>query len=107
MDLLSRTRTAIAAALVALLVVAGVGWSLRHRHERRPSVLVVLWDTVRADRMSLYGGPRPTTPGLEAFAREAAVYDLAISPAMWTVPSHASLFTGLPAASHGAKVGWL
>lgn len=72
-----------------------------------PSVLVVLWDTVRADRMSLYGHDRPTTPALERFAADAAVYERAQSPGMWTVPSHGSLFTGLPAASHGAKVGWL
>lgn len=68
---------------------------------------MVLWDTVRADRTSLYGHGRPTTPHLDAFAREAAVYARAVAPGMWTVPSHGSLFTGLPTASHGARVGWL
>jgi arylsulfatase A-like enzyme len=106
MRLVKRTRLVLAAAVVALVAGAAVLVGRSHA-EHRPSVLVVLWDTVRADRMSLYGHDRPTTPGLEAFARDAAVYDLAISPAMWTVPSHASLFTGLPASSHGAKVGWL
>jgi arylsulfatase A-like enzyme len=72
-----------------------------------PNVLIVLWDTVRADRLSLYGHDRPTTPALDRFAQDAAVYDLAISPGMWTVPAHGSLFTGLPAATHGAAVGWL
>lgn len=74
---------------------------------RAPNVLVVLWDTVRADRLSLYGHPRPTSPALDAFAREAAVFERAYSPGMWTVPAHGSLFTGLPTSSHGAKVGWL
>ncbi len=72
-----------------------------------PNVLIVLWDTVRADRMSMYGYERPTTPELDAFAADARVYEQAISPGMWTVPSHGSLFTGLPVGSHGARVGWL
>ncbi|MCA9572969.1 MAG: sulfatase, partial [Myxococcales bacterium] len=74
---------------------------------RPPDVLILLWDTVRADHLSLYGYDRPTTPRLDAFAREAAVYERAISSSMWTVPAHGSLFTGLPASSHGARVGWL
>jgi arylsulfatase A-like enzyme len=74
---------------------------------RPPNVLIVLWDTVRADHLSLYGYDRPTTPALDAFAKEAAVFERAYSPGMWTVPSHASLFTGLPTSAHGARVGWL
>ena len=73
----------------------------------RPNILILMWDTVRADRMSLYGHHRTTTPRLEAFAADAVVYDRAISPGMWTVPSHASIFTGLPVASHGANAKWI
>ncbi|MEN0063730.1 MAG: sulfatase [Myxococcota bacterium] len=72
-----------------------------------PSILIVLWDTVRADRLSVYGAEVPTTPHLEAMAADSLVFEHAISPGMWTVPSHGSLFTGLPASSHGARVGWL
>ncbi len=68
-----------------------------------PNVLVILWDTVRADRMSLYGHTRPTTPKLDAFAEDAAVFENAISPGMWTLPTHASFFTGLPPQTHGAN----
>lgn len=75
--------------------------------EPRPNVLIVMWDTVRADRMSVYGHPRPTTPWLERFAEDAVVFEQAVSPGMWTVPSHASLFTGLPVASHGANARWI
>lgn len=73
----------------------------------RPNVLILLWDTVRADRMSLYGHDRPTTPRLDAFAADARVYERATSPGMWTVPSHGSLFTGLDVASHGANAKWI
>ena len=67
-----------------------------------PNVLFIVWDTVRADRLSLYGHDRPTTPWLETFAEEAVVYDQAVSASFWTLPAHSSLFTGLPASAHRA-----
>ena len=70
------------------------------------NVLILLWDTVRADRMSVYGHDRPTTPYLEQLAEESLVFERAVSPAIWTVPSHASLFTGLPASTHGCHALW-
>lgn len=59
-----------------------------------PDVIVLVMDTARADRCSLYGYPRPTTPRLEELAKESIVFDDAWSPGSWTVPSHAALFTG-------------
>ena len=60
---------------------------------KQPNVIVLVLDTQRADRMSLYGHTRDTTPVINEFARGGTVFDWAISPAAWTVPSHASLFT--------------
>lgn len=75
------------------------------RRDRRPDILMVSLDTVRADRMSLYGYVRQTTPRLEAWAaRRAVIFDHAIAPAPWTLPSHASVFTGLDSHRHGANV---
>jgi arylsulfatase A-like enzyme len=74
--------------------------------EKRPNVVLVVWDTVRADRMSLYGYPKPTTPRMEALAKEAAVYDNATSTGMWTLPGHAGMFTGLYETTHGATPEW-
>jgi arylsulfatase A-like enzyme len=67
---------------------------------RPPNVLWVVWDTVRADRMSLYGHERATTPRLEEWAKNARVYDNALSTAGYTLPSHASMFTGLLPGEH-------
>jgi len=64
-------------------------------------VILVVMDTARQDHLSLYGYSRPTTPGLEWLAEQAAVYEQAYSPAPWTPPSHASIFTGLLPAEHG------
>jgi arylsulfatase A-like enzyme len=70
--------------------------------EHRPNVVLVVWDTARADHMSLYGYGKPTTPRLEALAKEAVVYDRATSTGMWTLPGHAGMFTGLYETTHGA-----
>ncbi|WP_435196893.1 sulfatase [Natronomonas sp. EA1] len=67
------------------------------------NVLFVVMDTVRKDHLTPYGYDEPTTPGLERFAEEAVVYDHAVSPAPWTLPVHASLFTGLYPSEHGAS----
>ena len=68
----------------------------------QPDVVVVVLDTVAARRTSLYGAPLPTTPYLERLAAESTVFDQAIAPAPWTVPSHAALFTGRSPREVGA-----
>lgn len=77
-------------ALVALgaPIVEGSGT------DGRPDVVLVSLDTVRADRTSAYGYARPTTPALAELAREAVVFDNAISTAPWTLPAHVSVFSG-------------
>ncbi|SFR32764.1 sulfatase [Halogeometricum limi] len=70
--------------------------------ESPENVLFVVMDTVRKDRLTPYGYDRPTTPNLEAFAEEATVFEQAVAPAPWTLPVHASLFTGMYPSDHGA-----
>lgn len=71
-------------------------------HAERPNVLLVVLDTVRKDHLTPYGYDRPTTPTLEALAREATVYENAVAQAPWTLPSHASMFTGRYPSGHAA-----
>ena len=66
------------------------------------NVLFIVLDTVRKDHLSVYGYDEPTTPTLERFAEEAAVFEHAVAPAPWTLPVHASLFTGLYPSEHEA-----
>jgi arylsulfatase A-like enzyme len=67
----------------------------------RPNIVVLVLDSLRAGQMSCYGYPRATTPNLDAFARsEAVLFKRVFSPATWTVPSHASLLTGLYVSQH-------
>ncbi len=67
-----------------------------------PDVVVVVLDTVRAKNLSMYGYTRETSPTLDALAREGALFEDATSPSTWSLPSHASLFTGRYPSAHGA-----
>jgi arylsulfatase A-like enzyme len=58
------------------------------------NVLLIVWDTVRASSLSLYGYPRATTPNLREWARDGVRYTRALVPAPWTYPSHSCFFTG-------------
>lgn len=59
-----------------------------------PNLLLIVLDTVRADALSLHGYARDTSPNLARLAREGVRFDQARSTAPWTLPSHASMFTG-------------
>jgi arylsulfatase A-like enzyme len=94
---------ALTPLLLAVLTFAGLNGSrvLREwQHDaaqegRRPNVLLVILDTVRAASLGLYGAERETTPVLTAFAQQGTVFDMAFATSSWTLPSHASMFTGL------------
>ena len=62
--------------------------------DQSPNVLVVVLDTVRADALSVYSDKAVPTPNLEELAASGVTFQFALSPASWTYPSHASMFTG-------------
>src|SRR5688572_29502610 len=101
----SGRRTRIAAAIGALLAAAAAWWAFAPRSPGRPNIVILVWDTCRADRLSAYGYKKPTSPWLEGFARDAVLYKEAFSPSPWTPPAHASLFTGLLPDNHGLRHG--
>ena len=72
-----------------------------NRQDGRPDIVMILLDTLRADRLSCYGFDQETTPNLDAFAAESVLFEQAVSPAQWTIPSHGSLFTGEYPSTHG------
>jgi arylsulfatase A-like enzyme len=67
-----------------------------------PDILVIVADTVRADRLGCYGYARDTSPHLDRLAAQGALFEDVTSSGSWTWPSHASLFTGEPPWRHGA-----
>jgi len=93
----------VLAAFFCGFYFAGFHRGAPQRAERSglPNVLMIVLDTVRADHLSVYGYERPTTPILEEIAGQGALFTKAYSAAPWTLPSHASFFTGLYPAAHG------
>jgi len=63
-------------------------------------VVIYLIDTLRADRLGVYGYDRPTSPHLDALAAESVVFEQAYAAAPWTLPSVASLFTSTFVCEH-------
>ncbi len=68
---------------------------------RRPNVLLITIDTLRADHLGCYGYGRPTSPEIDRFAATAARFDNAHSSSSWTLPSLASMQTSLLSTTHG------
>lgn len=68
---------------------------------RPPHVVMIVLDTTRRDHLGCYGETRGLTPRLDRVAADGAVYLDFISPGAWTVPTHASLFTGYFPHTHG------
>lgn len=104
-------RTAFGAATLAALVVLAVvpektsearTAPAARSASGRPNILLITMDTVRRDHVSVFGYEKDTTPNLRQFARAATRYDRAISCDGFTLPTHASMFTGLYPGWHGA-----
>jgi arylsulfatase A-like enzyme len=92
------------AAIVGLGVVTalGLGWWLMR--PTPPGVIVLISiDTLRADRLPLYGYTAGRTPALDTFAKDAITFDRAYAHAPQTLPSHASMFTGQLPFAHGVR----
>lgn len=70
-----------------------------------PNVVLIVVDTLRRDHLSAYGYGRKTSPSVDRLAAEGALFERAYSTASWTLPAHASLFTGLYPSAHRTDTG--
>jgi arylsulfatase len=88
------------------IAVLALGLSLlvgcRERAPSHPDVILITLDTTRADHIGAYGYERDITPEMDRFAEDAVLYRRAWSTSPWTLPAHASIFTGKYPTSHGA-----
>jgi arylsulfatase A-like enzyme len=71
------------------------------RQPRSPDVFVYLIDTLRADALGIYGSRQATSPHVDAFSRDAVVFDRAYSASAWTLPATFSVLSGLSPSHHG------
>ncbi|MBL8766328.1 MAG: sulfatase [Planctomycetes bacterium] len=103
----ARPRAALGALIVLVIASAALSW----REDRKDDVAakqgadhnVVLFivDTLRADHLACYGYPRPTSPRIDALARDGVVFERAIAQAPYTWTSFGSIFTGKYPRAHG------
>ena len=105
-DLTSRVRISSPVTLFAS-ITASLAFALpllacnrRPTFEKPLNVILVVVDTLRADRMSLYGHKRPTSPYIDKIAAHGLVADRAYSHSPWTMPSMATLFTSTYESTH-------
>ncbi len=102
--------------VAALTVLALAGIEIGIRVEERaavaalppvapgtPNVLIIVMDTMRQDHLSCYGYSRKTSPNLDRIAAQSVQFENAIATSSWTLPSHASMLTGLYPTGHGAE----
>jgi arylsulfatase A-like enzyme len=95
------------AQLVLIAVLGSLTACRSAETPRRPNVVVILIDTLRAEYLGLYGYPEETAPFLSELAERSAVFERAFSTSSWTAPSTSSLFTSLYPNQHGVVVGLL
>ena len=86
-----------------LLLVAATLASCSDRAPHRPNVLLIGMDTLRADALGFLGAADDATPHLDALAADGVVFEDATTAAPWTLPSFASILTGLYPEAHGVK----
>jgi arylsulfatase A-like enzyme len=75
------------------------------RTDPRPDILLFTIDTTRADHLSSYGYERETTPTIDALAARGTRFDRAYAASTWTVPSVASIVSGVIPSHHGVQHG--
>ncbi len=77
----------------------------RQRASReKPNIVLVVIDTLRADRLSCYGSTRKTSPTLDRLAAKGTLFERAYCSSTWTIPGTTSILTGLSAPEHGLGI---
>jgi arylsulfatase A-like enzyme len=89
-----------ALAILAVLIAAGAARATSEPH-RPPNVVLVVVDTLRADRLGCYGNPRALTPAIDALGARGAVFRRAYAQSSWTLPSVGSIMTSRMPFEHG------
>jgi arylsulfatase A-like enzyme len=93
--------------VLPIALLAACGDTTAPAGDRRPDVVVVLLDTLRADALSFYGAEREVAPFLASLAREGTLFERAWSTSTWTAPATASVLTGCYPDRHGVTRGFL
>ncbi|MBD3857135.1 MAG: sulfatase [Acidobacteria bacterium] len=69
----------------------------------QPDILLYVVDTLRADRLSCYGGPPGISPALDRLASDGVLFENAVAQSSWTKPSMVSVLSGMLTTEHGVR----
>src|SRR6185436_20815699 len=80
-------------------------WAVVERPWAEPprTVVLISIDTLRPERLGVYGNTPDVSPHIDALARDAVVFDQALANSPYTLPSHMTMLTGLDPVAHGVK----
>ena len=95
---------ALRALWCVISIAVGASDGAAASEEVRPNVVLISIDSLRADHLGCYGYARRTSPSIDLLASEGVLFEVAVSSTSWTLPAHASLFTGLPDSIHGCTL---
>jgi arylsulfatase A-like enzyme len=93
----------ITLTVISIIVLSSLGGCGFTREPVRLNVILISLDTLRADHVGCYGYHRNTTPVIDAVAEKGTVFEQVIADSPWTLPSHASMLTGLQPRHHGVR----
>jgi len=93
----------IKSVVVFLLIVLFVYGAARAEKAPRLNILLVTFDTTRADRIGCYGYNKIKTPNIDRLAKKGCLFEKAFTPVPITFPSHTSMLTGLYPPTHGIR----
>ena len=85
--------------LMVTLIFAGCGIT----NSEKPNIILIIIDTLRADHLGCYGYHRDTSPVLDSLAEAGVLYSQCQAQAPWTLPAHATMWTGLTVVSHQVR----
>ena len=86
--------------VITAMITLGVTYAAEAAEAPKPNIVIIIADSARADHYSCYGYERKTTPKIDAFAKESALFSWCISQGNWTSPGLASLSWGAYAVNH-------
>lgn len=86
--------------LPIIIVTIGISSQAIAEEPIKPNIIIIISDSARTDHFSSYGYERETTPQIDAFAKEGALFSYCISHGNWTSPGLASLYWGTYAINH-------
>lgn len=98
---ISGAATATPAAFGLLDVVAEVEYAQSLSSPAAPNLVLIVIDTLRADRLGCYGYEKDLSPNIDALAESGKLFERTYAPSSWTWPSTASLLTGRTPPAHG------